>query len=112
MAFSEFELFKIEKALKGFVQQFGAELPLAGYCYSMSGHSIVLIRFLPHLRDPLQRVEYPIAKLTYVATQKLWKISVQRSSERFVSYQPHPSARDIESALAVISADELGYFLS
>lgn len=82
MAFSEFELKKIEKALTKFLKirrptpEIRTEVDLG---YRLSGQSLELFEIRPKWDDPSIIQEHPFAKATYVSTQKHWKIFWRRA---------------------------------
>lgn len=110
MAFSEFELFKIEKALAAFQARHGDVTGPSQVLYRMDGHAIEVYLQHPSYRDPAKLVQTSICKLTWVGTQKVWRLAWLRASLKWCRYEPMPTARDIEAALAAVSADPYGCF--
>jgi hypothetical protein len=51
-------------------------------------------------------VEKPVAKATFVNTNKIWKIYWQRADLKWHSYPLHPTAKTIKEVLQVIREDE------
>lgn len=109
MAISEFEIKKIEKAFMRFMAEHRPppslrhELDLE---YVLTGQSVEICEVRPAFQAPGQISRSPIAKATYVKTQKRWKIYWCRADLKWHSYDPAPQARSIEDVLAIISEDQ------
>lgn len=110
MALSEFEQFKIEKALAAFLARYPLAGPDIGMTYRLTGQVLEIFERRPALREPSRIIESPIAKLTWVGTQKHWRLQWMRATLKWASYEPKPYPRDIETALAEIAADPHGCF--
>lgn len=110
MALSEFELFKIEKAWQAFAAKYPSFIPDQGMQYRLEGHAMFVFERRPALRDPSTLIESPIAKITWVGTQKHWRLSWMRATLKWSTYEPNPTHRAIESALAEVAADPYGCF--
>jgi hypothetical protein len=93
MAFSEFEVKKIERAISEFLE---ARRPP--------------IDIRPHFREPSKIIESPVAKATYVQKAQRWKIYWMRSDLKWHSYTPEPESRSIEEFFAIVNSDENGCF--
>lgn len=113
MALSDFEIKKIEKAIAEFMKKrrpaphIRAQLDLG---FRLTGQSVELFEIRPVWDNPKEKMEIPIAKATYVKSQRMWKIFWQRQDLKWHSYQPHPKARTIEEVLAVVDQDAHGCF--
>lgn len=113
MAFSEFELKKIKKALTKFLKirrpppEIRSEVDLG---YRLSGQSLELFEIRPQWDDPNIIREHPFAKATYASTQKHWKIFWRRADLKWHGYKPDLTVPSIENFLEVVNADEYGCF--
>ena len=108
MAFSEFELKRYEKAVKGFIERnrppahIRKELDIG---FRQEGQSVEIFEIRPRWDNPKERIEYSVAKATYVKTQGIWKIFWQRADLKWHTYTPHPKAKSIEEFLDIVEAD-------
>lgn len=109
MALSEFEIKKIENVMEGYVNKHRPpahirhELDLS---YRINGQSIEIFNIRPLWNDKSKTIEEPIAKTTYVKTQRIWKIYWQRADLKWHGYEPHPEAETLEEFLSVVEKDE------
>ena len=51
-----------------------------------------------------------VAKFTYVATQRVWKLYCQHRDSRWHSYEALPRARKFDTLLDEVAADPTGIF--
>lgn len=113
MALNDLEHTRIEKTVAAFIEKrrpppsVRPELDLG---FRISGQSIELFEIRPQWDDPSQRMERPVAKATFVRTQRLWKIFWMRADLKWHGYQPHLYAQGIEEFLAVVARDEYARF--
>ena len=113
MAFSEFELKRYENPVKAYIEarrpppHIRKELDLG---YRFKNQSVELFEIRPVWRGPGEYMEQPIAKATFVKTEKIWKIYWQRADLRWHRYDPKPSASTIEDFLAAVEEDEYACF--
>jgi hypothetical protein len=52
--------------------------------------SVVIFEVRPEWKNPVNKIELPIAKATYVKSQKVWKVYWQRRDLKWHSYPPSP----------------------
>jgi hypothetical protein len=108
MAVSEFEIKRIERELKKFLEKRRPPADIRNEVdlnYRMEGQSIIIFETRPNWRDPNIIVEMPIAKTTYVKTKNIWKIFWQRADMKWHSYQPAPIVKSIEEFTQVVDQD-------
>ena len=113
MAFSEFELKRIEKAVSLFFEKRlppGHDRKKLDFGYTISGQSVVLTEIRPQWDDPSIIHEYPFAKATYVKTQNVWKVFWQRADLKWHGYKPVSAVASFEEFLDVVNADKHGCF--
>ena len=109
MALSEFELIKCEKALADFMKRrrppahIRKELDLG---YRIKGQSIEIFEIRPEWDDPDNTYEFPVAKSTFVRTQRVWKIYWQRRDLKWHRYDPDPEVTTVEEFLDIVDRDE------
>lgn len=108
MAFSEFELKRIEKLVRDFVETnrppayIRTELDLG---FRITGQSLELFDIRPNWRNPKELNELPFAKTTYVKTTGTWKIFWMRQDLKWHRYAPEPEVCRLEEFLAVVAED-------
>lgn len=78
--------------------------------YRIENQSIELFEIRPHWQKPDEKIENPIAKTTWVETQKCWKIYWMRADLKWHLYQPVAKVKTIEEFLKVVDADAHGCF--
>ena len=76
----------------------------------IAGHSIELFFIRPHFRDPDREIEEPIAKITFVRSQSIWRIFWMRADGKWHGYPPYPEAPSLVKALGIIHEDQNGCF--
>ena len=113
MAFSELERKRIEKTVDKFIQahrpppHIRNELDLG---FRLQGQNVELFETRPAWDNPSQKMEYPVAKATYVKTQDLWKIYWMRADLKRHGYQPVPHVLNVDEFLAVVIEDKYACF--
>lgn len=113
MALSEFEQKKVEKVVRAFIEKrrplphIRKELDLG---YRLAGQSVEIFEIRPVWRGNGETRELPVAKATFVKTQKVWKLYWRRQDLRWHSYEPKPELRSIEEVVAEIGADPFACF--
>ncbi|MBD3896896.1 DUF3024 domain-containing protein [Halomonas sp. ML-15] len=113
MALSEIEHKKIEKALGGFMARRRPPAHLRDQLdlgHRITGQSVEIFEVRPQWDNPSDCIEIPIAKATYVRSNRSWKIYWQRADLKWHRYEPQPSVRSIDNFLAVVEADEYACF--
>jgi hypothetical protein len=70
----------------------------------------VLFESRPHWQDKTQRLESDIAKITYVKTQKVWKLYWMRQDLKWHRYEPFESDKLLQKILTIVVKDEFGCF--
>lgn len=113
MALNDLEHKRIERAVAAFIEKrrpppsVRPELDLG---FRISGQSVELFEVRPQWDDPSQRMERPVAKATFVRTQRRWKIFWMRADLKWHGYQPNAEVAQVEDFLAVVARDEYGCF--
>jgi hypothetical protein len=72
--------------------------------------SVELFYVRPVFEMPGRTVEESISKITYVRTQKVWKIFWQRADLKWHGYPECPEVRSLDEALRVINKDKYHCF--
>lgn len=113
MAISEFEEKRCERELQKFMEirrpppHIRNELDFG---YRINNQSVAIFEIRADWQNPENKLEIPIAKTTYVKTQKHWRIYWQRRDLKWHSYQPAPVVEFFEEFLAIVHEDANGCF--
>ncbi len=113
MASNDIERKRNEKAVIAFVEQhrppahIRPELDLGFRIY---GQSVEIFEIRPKWRSPGEKIENPVAKATYVKTQKVWKVYWRRVDLKWHSYAPAPEVDSLEQFLELVGKDENACF--
>lgn len=113
MALSEFETKKIEKEVSAFIEKrrppphIRNEVDLG---YRIEGQSVEIFEIRPHWRHTGEKIEEPVAKATYVKTQKVWKVYWQRADLKWHRYDPAPEVETLQDFLGLVDHDEYACF--
>lgn len=111
MAFSELELARVQRTMDAYIQrrrprpEIRNELDIG---YAVDNQSVT-IHEDRRLYDG-SRILEPVAKATWVKTQKVWKIFWMRADLKWHSYEPLAQARTLDDVLAAVDADPYGCF--
>jgi hypothetical protein len=87
-----------------------AERSKVRVAYRVDGNAIVLFEERPTFHPPHDRQETPIAKFTYVGTQRKWRLYCQHSDLRWHSYEALPAASSLAELLDEVDDDPTGIF--
>ena len=113
MAFSEFEIKKLEKTVGSFIEKqrppahIRKELDLA---FRIEDQSVIIFEIRPAWKQPKEFIESDVAKATFVKTQNLWKVYWQRADLKWHTYEPVESVKNIDEFLSVVKNDEYHCF--
>jgi len=111
MAFSELELARVHRTMASYIErrrprpEIRQQLDIG---YSVEGQSVILHEDrLLYDGSPLLE---PVAKTTWVRTQKVWKLFWRRADLRWHSYEPLAKACTLDKVLEGVDADPYGCF--
>jgi hypothetical protein len=114
MAFNELEAKCIEKAMSAFMArrrpspEIRPDLDLG---YRVSAQSVEIFEIRPAWRGaPGEVTEQPVAKTTYVRTQRLWRVFWMRADLRWHVYPPAPTVDTFDTFLSHVERDEHACF--
>jgi len=108
MAFSEFEIKRIEKEVAKFMQKRRPAPHIRDqidFGFRIKDQSLELFEIRPRWNNPSEKTESAIAKTTYVKTKRIWKIYWQRQDLKWHGYQPKPEVNTVDEFLAVVDQD-------
>ncbi|MEX0771176.1 MAG: DUF3024 domain-containing protein [Balneolaceae bacterium] len=77
---------------------------------SIRGQSIEIHEIRPQWNKPVIKRKYPVAKTTWVQTQKKWKIYWMRADLKWHAYDPLPEVERLEEFLEEVDRDPGGCF--
>ncbi len=70
-----------------------------------TGHAIELFFMRPAFRRPDEQIEESIAKIQYVRTRQVWRLSWKRADGKWHGYQPCLEVESLSEALRIIDKD-------
>jgi hypothetical protein len=111
MAFCELELARVHRTMSSYIarRRPGPEIrEQLDIGYSVQGQSVT-IHEDRQLYDGSRLLE-PVAKATWVRTQKVWKIFWMRADLRWHTYEPLAKVRTLDNVLEGVDADPYGCF--
>ncbi|WP_301359922.1 DUF3024 domain-containing protein [Stutzerimonas nitrititolerans] len=109
MAFNDIEQKRTEKVVGAFIEKrrppphIRPELDLG---FRIHGQSVEIFEIRPMWQAPDEKMEHPVAKATYVKTQRVWKVYWQRADLKWHGYPPAPQVKSLEEFLALVDKDE------
>ena len=115
MAISEFEIKRCEKELDKFIDEHRPPVHVRDQLdisYQIENQSVVLFEIRANFRNPSEKLDIPIAKATYIKTQKVWKIYWQKSDLKWYAYEPVATVKHLEEFLSVVGKNEYDCFFS
>ena len=112
MAFTEVELQRIKNKVGGLCSK---RTPVhmenqLRFEYEIEKQNVVILEVRPVWNNPAEIMRLPMAKLSYVKTQKVWKLYWKRASGKWARYDPKESAKDIGTLANEIDKDTYGCF--
>lgn len=109
MGFNEIQLKRIELLMNDFIER---KRPPANIrkdldiSYRIENQSIYIYEIRPQWDNRSIIQNYDIAKTTYVATNKNWKILWMRKDLKWHMYEPDPIVDRIEEFIDIVEKDE------
>ncbi len=113
MAISEFEIKRCEKLVGKYIEKCRPPVHIRNQVdlsFRVVGQSVEIFEIREKWNEPGEKVESPIAKTTYVKSQKIWKIYWQRADLKWHRYEPAPEVQKIEDFIKVVEEDEYSCF--
>ena len=78
--------------------------------YQIEKQNVIIYEIRPVWNDPTEFTRAPMAKLTYVKSQGVWKLYWQRANMKWVKYEPKESSKELSTLVQEIHHDALGCF--
>jgi len=112
MAFTEIEFDEIQNEMNTFITKRGPPENIRDQVdldYKIDKQSVVLFEKRKMINQ-IGMTDVPIAKATFVKTEKKWKIYWQRADLKWHSYNPKKEVKTIKSFIAIVDEDKFGCF--
>jgi Protein of unknown function (DUF3024) len=113
MAFSEFEIAKINKAVSVYIAKHRPPVHLRDQVdlgFRLTNQSVEIFGIRPVWQDETKKMEHSVAKATFTKNQDIWKIYWLRADLKWYRYEPCPDVKTIEEFLTVIEQDDCACF--
>ena len=113
MAFTNEELARYRNIINAYVEKRRPPMHLrdqVDLSFRIQNQSIEIFEIRPKFQDPQTMVEIPVAKTTWVRTQKVWRVFWQRADMKWHRYPPLPEAKSLEEFIDAVEADEHACF--
>lgn len=113
MAFRKAEREKWEPLVKAFIEKqrppenVRYQIDLS---YSINDQSIEIFEVRPQWQHPEEKVNLPVAKATWVRSQRIWKIYWQRADLKWHEYDPLSETESLERFLKEVGEDPMACF--
>jgi len=112
MSFNDIELQRIKKEVGGLCSEKSpAHLKnKLRFEYEIEKQNVIIYEVRPAWDNPVEFIRAPMAKITYVISQKVWKLYWQRANLKWVSYEPSESFQELRDLVKEIDNDIYGCF--
>ena len=113
MAFSEFEIKRLQKVVGRYIEKNRPPKHLreqVDLSFKIKGQSVEIFEIRPIWNNPKEKIEESVAKATYVKSRKLWKIYWQRADLKWHRYDPDPEVDSIEEFIVIVENDDYACF--
>lgn len=113
MALSELEAKRVQRAVAAFIEKrrppphIGPQLDLG---FRLTGQSVEIFETRPDWKNPKEKMEHTVAKVTYVRSTAIWKVFWMRADLKWHAYGPVPQVGTIEKFLELVAEDKYGCF--
>lgn len=113
MAFSEFEMKKIEVEVGGFIESKRPPAEIRDQVdlgFRIEDQSVLIFEIRPHWNNPDEKMESTVAKATYSKAGNVWKVYWQRADLKWHRYDPTPEVDRLVDFLALVDEDKHACF--
>ena len=112
MTFSEVDLQRIKKLVGDLCDRRTPEelRDKLRFEYEIEKQNVIVHEVRPVWDNPSEYMKLPMAKLSFVKRQKLWKLYWKRASGKWEKYQPNESDKDLGMLIKEIDKDAFGCF--
>ena len=74
--------------------------------YKIDNQSIILFEIRPSFGNPLELIEIPYAKTTYVKSENIWKVYWMRGNLKWTLYEPRPTVKTLKVFMKLVDEDK------
>jgi hypothetical protein len=108
MAFTETEREEYENLVSKLIESRRMQATDNGFDlgYVFNNQSIELFEIHPSTSNEQGFFNSSVAKITFIRTTNIWKISWMRGSLKWQGYRKHPEVKKLSEALFIIAEDE------
>lgn len=78
--------------------------------YKIENQSIIIHEIRPKWEEEDKKIEFPIAKTTWVHSSKHWKVFWMRGNLKWYPYEPMPKVKTIDAFLKLVEDDQYHCF--
>ena len=78
--------------------------------YEIENQNVIIYEVRPAWDNPSEFTRMPMAKLTYVKSENIWKLYWPRASGKWEIYEPKKSSKDLGELVTEINKDTHGCF--
>jgi len=112
MAFTEIDLQRIKNEVGGLCsRRTPAHLKnKLRFEYTIEKQNVIIYEIRPVWNNPEEHTKSSFAKLTYVKSQKIWRLYWKRASGKWEKYEPRGPDRDLGALVQEIDKDDYGCF--
>jgi hypothetical protein len=113
VAFTKEELEQYRKIVNAFIEKRRPPVHLrdqVDLSFRIKNQSIEIFEIRAAFNDPQRTVEIPVAKTTWVKTQKVWRVFWPRADMKWHRYTPQPEVKTLEEFIDAVEADEYACF--
>ncbi|ANS41637.1 DUF3024 domain-containing protein [Serratia inhibens] len=111
MAFNDLEFHAVKKEVEAFVESRRPPVhirPELDITYKINNQTIGILEVRPQWNgESGEMMEHPVAKITYVRSQKAWNVYWMRASLKWELYE---KAKTLGNALEIVRTDQHGCF--
>ncbi len=112
MAFSEFELKRIDKVIGGLCRHKTPNTlrDRLRYEYLVRDNTVFITEIRPHWKDPKKTTETGVARFSYLPEKQLWSLFWQRVNLQWVPYESHFEDQVLDALVKEVNEDAFGVF--
>lgn len=113
MVFSEIEQKRCEREMDAFLKKrrppphIRPELDIG---IRVAGQSVEIFEIRPRWDRPEEKMETPVAKATYVKSQRVWRVFWMRRDLKWHRYEPVPEVPSLEKFAEIVHQDAYACF--
>lgn len=78
--------------------------------YKIEKQNVIIYEVRPAWNNPSEFTRMPLAKLTHVRSENIWKLYWKRANDKWVIYEPKRSDKDLGNLVLEIEKDSHGCF--